>query len=436
MDRIVERVKFELPPQTKLLRVAAYGRVSNGKDAMLHSLSAQVSYYSNLIQNHEGWLYCGVYTDEALTGTKENRSEFQRLVEDCRAGKIDLVITKSISRFARNTVTLLRTVRELKLLGVGVFFEEQNINSLTAEGELMLTILASYAQEESLSASENQNWRIKSNFEQGILPMSCQNIYGYTRTQDGGLEIVPDEAEVVKRIYNLCLDGLGTLKIANILTEEGIKSNTGSRWTEKKVRYILSNEKYVGDLLLQKSYTTDHLTKKTKRNRGEKPQYYVKDNHEPIIPRKIYDAVQLELEQRREKHLKKTIPQKYAFTGKIKCGICGKNFRRKVTATRVVWICYTFDKLGKKECASKQIPDETLCLIAAEVLGTAEFDAEVFEKEIDKIDVSGPNQLTFHFKDGNIVEREWKDRSRAESWTEEMKEQARKTSLERRYNNG
>ena len=436
MDRIVERVRFELPPQTKLLRVAAYGRVSNGKDAMLHSLSAQVSYYSNLIQNHEGWIYCGVYTDEALTGTKENRDEFQRLVNDCRAGKIDLVITKSISRFARNTVTLLKTVRELKLLGVGVFFEEQNINSLTAEGELMLTILASYAQEESLSASENQNWRIKASFEQGILPMSCQNVYGYKRTPDGGFEIIPHEAEVVKRIFYMFLDGLGTLKIAKILTEEGIESNTGDRWTEKKVRYILSNEKYVGDLLLQKSFTTDHLTKKTKRNRGEKPQYYVQDNHEPIISRDVYDAVQLELERRREKHLKITVPQKYAFTGKIKCGICGKNFRRKVTASRVVWICYTFDKLGKKECASKQIPDETLCMVTAEVLGTEIFDAEVFEEQIEKIVVPGPNQLTFYFKDGRTIEKEWKDRSRAESWTTEMKEKARKTSLERRCSNG
>ena len=232
------------------------------------------------------------------------------------------------------------------------------------------------------------------------------------------------------------LDGLGTLKIAKILTEEGIESNTGDRWTEKKVRYILSNEKYVGDLLLQKSFTTDHLTKKTKRNRGEKPQYYVQDNHEPIISRDVYDAVQLELERRREKHLKITVPQKYAFTGKIKCGICGKNFRRKVTASRVVWICYTFDKLGKKECASKQIPDETLCMVTAEVLGTEIFDAEVFEEQIEKIVVPGPNQLTFYFKDGRTIKKEWKDRSRAESWTTEMKEKARKTSLERRCSNG
>ncbi|MBQ7960173.1 MAG: recombinase family protein [Clostridia bacterium] len=432
MDRIVQRVKFEAPKQERLLRVAAYSRVSNGKDTMLHSLSAQVSYYSNLIQNHEGWIYCGVYSDEALTGTKETREDFQRLIADCRAGKIDLVITKSISRFARNTVTLLNTVRELKLLGIGVFFEEQNINTLSAEGELMLTILASYAQEESLSASENVKWRIQNDFKQGKLPMSVWNIYGYKRTPDGGLEIIPEEAEIVKQIYKLYLDGLGVLKIAQILNEMGIESNTRDTWSAKKVRYILSNEKYIGDLLLQKSFRLDHLTKKTVRNRGEKTQYYVEDNHEPIIPREVFEAVQLELEKRREKHCKEVVPQKYAFTGKILCENCGKNFRRKVTATRVVWICSTFDRLGKKVCASKQIPDETLCAVSAEVLGIADFDADLFEEKIIKITVPEANHLIYHFKDGHTVETTWKDRSRSESWTPEMREQVRQNNLKRR----
>lgn len=412
--------------------VAAYARVSNGKDAMLHSLSAQVSYYSNYIQSHEDWEYVGVYADEALTGTKDSRANFQRLLKDCRAGKIDMVITKSISRFARNTVTLLETVRELKNMGIGIYFEEQNIDTLSADGELMLTILASYAQEESLSASENVKWRIHNDYEQGILPMSVQNIYGYKRTADGGLEIVPEEAEVVKRIYKQFLTGDGILKIAKSLNEEKIPSNTGNRWTEKKVRYILSNEKYIGDLLLQKSYRTDHLTKKTRRNKGEKTQYYVENNHEPIISRELYEEVQLEFERRREKHCKIVIPQRYAFSKKIECGICGKNYRRKVTATRVVWICSTFDKLGKKECASKQIPDETLCSVTADVIGSTEFDAERFEELIEKIVVPGANRLIFIFKDGRSVEKEWKDRSRSESWTPEMKERARQKNLERR----
>ena len=196
--RIVTQTRFPKMNIPKLKRVAAYARVSSGKDAMLHSLSAQVSYYSNLIQNHSGWQYVGVYADEALTGTKENRENFQRLLTDCRSGKVDMVITKSISRFARNTVTLLKTVRELKNMGVDVFFEEQNIHSLSADGELMLTILASYAQEESLSASENQKWRVKQKFLNGEPWRTV--MLGY-RADGGHLVIVPEEAEVVRSIF-------------------------------------------------------------------------------------------------------------------------------------------------------------------------------------------------------------------------------------------
>ena len=436
MKKTIQIVEFKTPQKATALKVAAYTRVSNGKDAMLHSLSQQISYYSAYIQQHENWLYCGVYADEALTGTKDTRPSFQRLLADCKAGKVDLVITKSISRFARNTVTLLESVRELKMLGIGVYFEEQNINTLTADGELMLTILASYAQEESLSASENQKWRIRNDYKNGILPLCHQNIYGYSRTEDGGFEIVSEEAEIIKRIYGLFLEGLGTLKIAKILNEEGVPSNTNERWTEKKIRYILSNEKCAGDLLLQKSYRTDHLTKRSKRNKGELPQYYVEGNHEPIISKEMFDAVQLEFEKRRQKHYKGQTTCSFPFTGKIQCGICGKNYRRKVTASRVVWICSTFDRLGKKECASKQIPNDTLCDVTTEVLGLKEFDADFFKDSIEKILVPSANHLTFIFNDGHTEERVWKDRSRAESWTDEMKEKARRKSTEWRENNG
>lgn len=230
-------------------RVAAYARVSSGKDAMLHSLSAQVSYYSDLIQNHDDWLYVGVYADEAKTGTKESRADFQRLIADCRAGKIDMVITKSISRFARNTVTLLQTVRDFKAWGVDIFFEEQNIHTMSGDGELMMTILASYAQEESRSASENQKWRIKRNFEEGM-PWNGAML-GY-RLKNGRYEIIPEEADLVRRIYNEYLSGDGYLTIAKRLNEDGIPSRFGKQWGQSVISKILSNYTYTGNLIYRK----------------------------------------------------------------------------------------------------------------------------------------------------------------------------------------
>lgn len=250
-------------------RVAAYARVSSSKDAMLHSLSAQVSYYSKMIQARLDWQYVGVYTDEAVTGTKDNRNEFQHMLSDCKSGRIDMIITKSISRFARNTVTLLETVRNLKELNVDVYFEEQNIHSMSGDGELMLTILASFAQEESLSVSENCKWRIRNEFKQGKMPMSLKRLYGYKRTSDGGFEIVETEAEVIRYIFNSYLDGLSIKSITEKLSADSAPPPYRIKWGQKAVRYILSNEKYIGDLLLQKEFVSDHLSKKKIKNCGQ-----------------------------------------------------------------------------------------------------------------------------------------------------------------------
>ena len=217
MQRIIEKVEFKIPVQTRMVRVAAYARVSSGKDAMLHSLSAQISYYSNLIQSHKGWLYCGVYADEAKTGTRDTRDNFQRLIEECRAGNIDLIITKSISRFARNTVTLLETVRELKALGIDVYFEEQNINTMSADGELLMTILASYAQEESRSASENQKWRIRKEYEKGR-DVNLRFLFGYNISR-GIIEPDPQTAPIVVELFNRYVDGASFSALAKDLNE-------------------------------------------------------------------------------------------------------------------------------------------------------------------------------------------------------------------------
>ena len=312
MPKIIKKVAHT-PKLERKTRVAAYARVSSGKDAMLHSLSSQVTYYSSLIQKHGNWEYAGVYADEAMTGTKESRDEFQRLLADCRTGHIDLILTKSISRFARNTVTLLETVRELKLLGVDVFFEEQNIHTESSEGELMMTILASYAQEESLSASENQKWRIKRNFEAGK-PWDC-TILGY-RAKNGVFEIVPEEAETVRLVFKWYLEGLGRQAIANRLNELGVPTRFERSWHQDTVFKMLRNEKYAGDLLLQKTFRTDHLTKQTRLNQGELPMYHVQDAHEPIIDRATFDAVQQELSRRSESVQVKS-GSASVFTGKI-----------------------------------------------------------------------------------------------------------------------
>ena len=411
----------QIPKLQRKKQVAAYTRVSSGKDAMLHSLSAQVSYYNDLIQKEDGWEFVGVYSDEAITGTKEGRADFQRMLADCRNGKIDMIITKSISRFARNTVTLLETVRMLKALGVDVFFEEQNIHTMSADGELMLTILASYAQEESLSASENQKWRIKKNFEEGM-PW-CGRMLGY-RIRDGQYYIIEDEAEIVRCIYREYLDGAGPGGIANRLTEDGIPTRNGGIWQPQTIATILRNYTYTGNLLLQKTFRENHITKKTIRNTGQKTQYLLEEAHEAIIPLETFEAVQAEIERRIDSR-KNTPPAKptFPYTGIIQCAKCGKNYRRKTTAGRVSWICATFNTRGKKYCASKQIPEATLDALVAEVVKNP--------AEIQKIIADDGNTLHFHLADGSVVTRIWADRSRSESWTAEMRETARQRAKER-----
>jgi DNA invertase Pin-like site-specific DNA recombinase len=426
VERKISKLPIKTPAAPKLTRVAAYARVSSGKDAALHSLSAQVSYYSDFIQKHKGWTYCGVYSDECLTGTKDSREGFQQLLADCRAGRVDLVITKSISRFARNTVDLLNVVRELKNLGIAVFFEEQGINTLTGDGELMLSILASYAQEESLSTSENTKWRIKRDFEQGKMPMSQQRLYGFRRTADGGYRIEQTEAEVIRRIFRRYLAGAGMLIICRELNEDGIPAPKGERWNAHGLRYILSNEKAMGDLKLQKSYVSDHIEKRKIINRGEKPQYYVENNHVGIIDRDTFTAVQEELQRRAARYKATGEPQKkYSFTGLITCGSCGSHYKRKKGAGRFYWQCGTYLQHGKAACSAKQIPEEVLETLTAEVGGV---------DKIKEIIVPADFRLVFALENGAKIEREWQYKSRAESWTNEMKAQAAEHSRRGRAN--
>ena len=425
----VKQIPLVAPVKSRKKRVAAYGRVSSGKDAMLHSLSAQVSYYSSLIQRNPDWIFCGVYSDEAISGTKEDRNGFQELLADCRAGKIDMVITKSISRFARNTVTLLEAVRELKSLGIDVYFEEQNIHSLSGDGELLLTILASYAQEESRSVSENQKWRIRKNFSEG-LPWTG-TMLGY-RYEDGVYVIKPDEAEIVKRIFTEYLSGKGLVLIMRRLNADGIPTRNGKPWSESKLRRVLCNYAYTGNLLLQKTFRESHLSKSPTVNKGELPMYHAENTHEAIISLEAFQAVQEEMRVRSRRHRAKVAPQLHPFNSLVVCGLCGATFRRRISHGIPSWMCRTFDRQGKAVCPAKQIREDILTSVTAEVLGLPSFDEKALHDKITVIRAFPDNTLVYCFKDGTEITTHWKDRSRAESWTPEMKAKERDRQLSRK----
>ena len=361
MTRKIEQVRFATDaPKRK--RVAAYCRVSSGKDAMLHSLSAQVSYYSDYIQKH-GWEYAGVYSDEAITGTKDKRDGFNEMIADALAGKISLILTKSVSRFARNTVDSLTTIRTLKAHGVEVFFEKENIWTFDSKGELLLTIMSSLAQEESRSISENITWGKRKQFADGKVSLPYKQFLGYRKGANGLPEIVPEEAEIVRLIYRMFIEGKTPCCIARHLTEKGIPTPGRKKtWQVSTVESILTNEKYKGDARLQKRFTTDYLTKTMKVNEGEVPQYYVENSHPAIIDPTEWDMVQGEFHRRKEANKRTTCHS--PFAGKVICGDCGEQFGPKVWHSnsqyrRVIWQCNHKFK-GDEKCSTPHLTEDEL----------------------------------------------------------------------------
>jgi len=292
--------------------------------------------------------------------------------------------------------------------------------------ELMMTILAGYAEAESRSASENMKWRIKKKFEEGS-PWDG-TILGY-RYQNGAYVIRPEEAEIVRRIYREYLSGKGVVAIMNGLNADGIKTRYGNEWHQHTVGGILRNSTYTGNLLLQKTYRENHLTKRTLKNNGELPKYSATGTHEAIISAKEFDAVQAEIERRAGKYAPKdkVYTNRYPFSGLIVCDNCGKHYRRKVTRSGVVWICSTFNIKGKTSCPSKQIPEETLIAVTEEVIG----NIETIHDKITAIRAKNDNRLVFCLADGRETVKRWQDRSRAESWTDDMKASAREKTLKR-----
>lgn len=434
MERKIKRIQPARRTAPENKRVAAYARVSSGREAPLHSLSAQISHYSELIQKTPGWEYAGVYADEALSGTKDSRGEFQRLLADCKAGKIDLILTKSVSRFARNTVTTLKTIRELRLMGVDVFFEEQNIHTMGEDGEFLLTLLAAYAEEEARSVSENQKWRIKSNYEQG-LPWSI-TMYGY-RQVNGRLEVVPEEAEIIRLAADLYLEGYGRYKLEDAFAASHIKGRHGANLGGNSIIDLICNEKIVGDMLLQKSFVVDPITKEQRKNNGEKPQYFVEGSHEGILDRETYEKVLAERARRAAAYKPRSggyERNRFPFSSKVCCGKCGKHFTRKTVAAKTpyekpVWICRTFNQKGKAHCDAKQIPEEILKRVSAEAMGLPEFDEAAFAAKVEEIQVPDNGTLVFAFYDGHTVKKKWDNPSRRHSWNPENRQRARELAL-------
>lgn len=357
----------------KCLRVAAYCRVSTDDEEQKTSYEAQIGYYTEKINSNPEWQMAGIFADEGISGTQaQKRPEFLKMIRLCRQRKIDIILTKSLSRFARNTVDSLGYIRELRALGIAVISEKENINTLTAESEMLITIMSCFAQAESESISKNVSWGVRQSFKNGNVPMQYARLLGYRKGHDGNAEIIPEEAEVVKEIYRCYLDGMSMNLIADRLNEKGLTTKGGSSpYRKMVVQRILTNEKYTGDALLQKTYVTDCITKKMRKNNGELPMYLVKNHHEPIISRSDFNRVQEEMARRSAKRtiadkLTKTgqgkYSAKYALSELLICGECGEHYRRVTWTAKgfkeVKWRCVSRIQYGKKKCHSSPTVDE------------------------------------------------------------------------------
>ena len=348
------------PKKVRLIekkKVAAYARVSMETEQLKHSLSAQISHYSELIQSNPEWEYVGVYADDGITGRNtKGRKEFKRLIADCEAGNVDLILVKSISRFARDTVDTLRITRRLKTLGIDVFFERESIHSLSDEGELMLTLLASFAQQESVSIGENVKWGIRKGFKDGK-PNGHKPPFGYRWNGEKYL-VIPEQAEIVKAVFNRYLAGESAHSIMHTLEKRGIVGQKGIPIDETTIKFMVTNYSYAGVMVLQKNYINDE--KKRKINHGELPMYVIEDMYEPIVSKE--DVVRaIEIRQERAENMPNKNPVLTKYSGKMKCGYCGCSVSRRTRHNgNKVWACNTKERKGKSMCNLKHIYEREL----------------------------------------------------------------------------
>ena len=362
----------ESAASVKTLRVAAYCRVSTDDEEQLTSYEAQKLYYTQKIEGNPEWKLSGIFADEGISGlATKNRGEFNRLMALCRRGKVDLILTKSISRFARNTLDSIGWVRKLKLLSVGVYFEKENINTLTMSNEMIFTMLSAFAQAESESISENVRWGKRRAFEAGNVPFQYKQMLGYERGEDGKPQIVEAQARTVRRIFASYLAGYSVAQIKAELEADGVPTSAGKpQWSVAVLQNMLRNEKYIGDALLQKTYIADCISKKVMKNNGELPQYYVENNHPAIISREVFAHVQAELARRASKRrvAEKTNTERGKYSGKyalselLVCGECGTAYRRVTWSRngvkRIVWRCINRLENGKRYCETSPTLDE------------------------------------------------------------------------------
>ena len=358
INPVKSHVMMQLQPQK---RVCAYCRVSTDSREQQNSFIAQTAYYEELIGKRSDWEYAGIYADEARSGTKlQKRDDFLRMIKDCEAGKIDMIITKSVTRFARNTVDSIKAIRKLKLLGVAVFFEKENINTLFESSEMLLTILSSLAQGEAESISTNNKWAAVKRFQEGSFKIGTP-AHGYVKDENGELVIDEQEVETVRYIFKQYLNGKGSYVIARELTEKGIQTiRSAEKWSEGVVKEILLNPIYTGNLILQKTFTTEGVPFKRKRNKGELPQYFISENHEPIISMEEAEAVK-EIYEYRRRQMKADgtkSQNRYAYSSKIICGECGRVFRRQK-----IYIGKPYEKV--QWCCIQHIEDREKCSMVA-----------------------------------------------------------------------
>ncbi len=400
----------KLPPHpapTKRLQVAAYVRVSRESERLSHSFSAQVSYYNQLISSTPGWEYAGVYSDYATSGTSTTkRDEFIDMITTALGGGIDIILTKSISRFARNTVDLLETVRELSAAGVSVRFEREHLDTATAEGEILLTLLASFAQAESESISANAKWGIRKKYADGAL--HSRQPYGYHYT-NGHLSIIEEEAVIVRRVFDEFLAGISPEKTVDALNAEGLRSRGGGMFRASVTRDWLENETYAGDAICQKYYRS-HVGKSTSTiNTGQLTKYLVEDSHPAIITREVFDAVQTELARRRATGGRGLTPTggTGALTHRITCTQCGKHYQRRTRKQAhgeyKYWWCETATKGKGNPCSSHQLREPKLRAIICSALGQDDWDDEAVIEQVAGIDASPDWLLTIVFRDGRRI---------------------------------